>query len=378
MVKYFFLVLMFSFSLFNFCEAQKMNSTEEQIFRSEAVKFIQNFYAELPLLLPKLNDSIPKSDENEQGKPIIKKVTNKDVFIDKFFPNHDIYVHNDLSPDDEAKRTDKRVMTIEEYLPELKRIYDNKKEKLVFTLKSALGKEVRYNGQAQEAYYFVKIEIERKLKGAYLGLQYTENVKALDIYVRTLDKPDTKLLKFSIIGIDFKSRQIKEPGAMTMEEATAQGLKFFDEEEFEKAYKYLNFHSKNKKFARNSNASWAMAYMNFWGRGTEKNDKEMVKWLDSSADRDNLYALYFLGENYFFGEYGVEENEKKGLKYIRSAAKKGLAEAQYSLGEKYEKGQGGLKPDKKDAKYWYEKASKQGHAKAKAALKALNATGGKK
>ncbi|TAH29535.1 MAG: sel1 repeat family protein [Cytophagales bacterium] len=377
MFKFIYSLFIFIVCSFNYVKAQKLNSTEEQIFRSEAVKFIQAFYAELPTVLPKLNDSIPKPDENDEGKAIIKKVTNKDIFIDKYFPNHDIYVHNDLSPDDEAKRTDKRVMTIEEYLPELKRIYDNKKEKLLITLKSANGKEVRYNGQAQEAYYFVKVEVERKLKGAYLGLQYTENTKQLDIYVRTLDKPDTKLLKFDIIGIDFKSRQIKEPNAMTMEEATAQGLKFFDEEEFEKAYKYLNFHSKNKKFTKNANASWAMAYMNFWGRGTQKNDTEMVKWLDASSDKDNLYALYFLGENYFFGEYGVEENEKKGLKYIRRAAKKGLAEAQYSLGEKYEKGQGGLKPDKKDAKYWYEKAAKQGHAKAKAGLKTLNASGKK-
>jgi hypothetical protein len=359
-------------------QAQKLNATEEQIFRAEAVKFIQAYYNELPAVLNKLNDSIPIQDENDEGKPINKKITNKDVFISKFFPNHDIYVYNDLSPDDDAKRTDKRVMTIEEYLPEMKRIYDNKKEKLVTSVKSANAKEVKYNSQAQENYYFVRVEVERKLKGSYLGLQYTENVKNLDIYVRTLDKPDTKLLKFHIISIDYKSRQIKTPEQMTMEEATAQGLKFFDQEDFENAYKYLNHHSKNKKFARNSNASWALAYMNFWGRGTEKNDKEMVKWLDASADRDNLYALYFLGENYFFGEYGVEENEKKGLRYIRKAAKKGLAEAQYSLGEKYEKGQGGLKPDKKEAKYWYEKASKQGHAKAKAALKALNASGAKK
>ena len=267
-INHFFSMLLVTFLPLMPLKAQKLNSTEEQIFRSEAVKFVQNYYKDLTNVVAVLKDSISVEDEGDLGTKIMAKITQKEAFIDKYFPNHDIYVHNDLSPDDNASRNEKRVMTIEEYLPEMKRIYDNKKEKLQITVKSANAKEVSYNGQAEEKFYFVKIEVERKLKGAYLGLQYTENVKKLDIYVRTLDKPNTRLQKFHIIAIDFQSRQIKEPGQMTIEEATAQGLKFFDKEEFEQAYKYLNHYSKDKKFKKNANASWAMAYMQFWGRGT--------------------------------------------------------------------------------------------------------------
>jgi TPR repeat protein len=353
--------------------AQKLNSAEETIFRAEATKMVENYYAQLPAVIGKLNDSLLVQEEDDKGIIQNRKTSYGRQFIDLFFDNHDIYVYNDLSPDDDPKRAPgQRVMTIEEYLQEVKKLYgDMKKQKLETSLKSAKVLEVGYNSQSPEKYYYAKIQIERKLKGMYLGSYYTENLKPLDFYVKTLDKPNTKLKEFKIIGTDYQSKQVKIEN-LSPEEATSRGLRFFDAEDFDNAFKYLKANSSNKKFQKNSNATFAMGYMYFWGRGTERSDEEMVKWLELSAKQNNLYALHYLGENYFYGEYGVEEDEKKALRMIKEAARKGFVESQYFLGEKNEKGEGGLKPDRKDAIRWYKKAAKQGDARAKAALKRLN------
>lgn len=349
-----------------------MNSTEEQIFKAEAVKVIEEYYQKITPLIPVLNDSIAIKDENDKGIAVNKKITQKKAFINRFFDNNDIYVYNDLNPDDDAKRTDRRVLTIDEYLTEVKSIYgDMTKEKLAYTIKSANAKEVLYNVQAPEKFFYVKVEIQRELKGMYIGKHFTQNTKQLDFYIKTVDKPNTRLKEFKIISIDYKSRSTKTPDNMTVEEAQAAGLKFFETGDYENAFKYLKYHSNNKKFAKNSNATFALGCLYFWGRGTEKNDTEMVKWLEMSADKDNLYAQHYMGENYYYGGYGVEENEKKALRYLKESAKKGFPESQIFLAEKYEKGEGDIKMDKKEALRWYEKAAKQGNAKGKAGVARL-------
>jgi hypothetical protein len=353
--------------------AQKLNSVEEQIFRSEAVKLAEAYYTELTKVIPVLKDSISvQVEDDDTDKMITKRKTQKDAFIDRFFPNHDIYVYNDLNPDDDAKRTDKRVLTIAEYLDEVKYYYgDMKKEKTVFALKTGSGLKVGYNSQAPDKYYHVQVSVERTMKGMYMGQYYTENTKKMDIYVRTLDKADTKLKKFEIIGIDFQSKKITVEN-LPADEGIAKGIRLFDQEDFEKSFQYLLKYSKDKKFAKNGNATFALGYMYFWGRGTEKNDAEMVKWLEESAKRDNLYALHYMGENYYFGEYGVAEDEKKAVKYIKEAAKKGFDLSQYWMGERCEKGDcKQIKKDLKDAMRYYKKAAKQGNLQAEAALKRL-------
>ncbi len=351
--------------------AQKLNSVEEQILKSEAVKLVEAYYGDLTKIIPVLKDSIVVQDEDDNGKVVTKRKTKKDDFIDRYFPNHDIYVYNDLNPDDDAKRTDRRVLTVAEYLDEVKSYYgDMTKEKTIFALKTGAGMKVGYNTQSPEKYYYVQVATERTMKGMYMGKYFTENTKKLDIYVRTLDKPDTKLKKFEIIGIDFESKKITVE-KLPLDEAMAKAIRFFEQEDFDKSFQYLLKYSKEKKFEKNGNATFALGYMYFWGRGTEKNDAEMVKWLELAADRNNLYALHYMGENYYFGEYGVQEDEKKAFKYIREAAKKGFDESQFWLGERYEKGEG-VKKDLKDALKWYKKASKQGHLKAQAGVKRLD------
>lgn len=364
------LILLFGFGL-SLSQAQKLNSAEEQIFKAEAVKTIEKYYAELPKALGILKDSVDIKVDNDEGEETTQRISRKQEFIERYFDNNDIYVYNDLSPDDKEDRNSQRVMTIDEYLDEMKRLYGEKSlEKLNLALTSSLVEQVGYNSQAVEKFYYCKVKIKRKLKGMYLGEYYTENTKDLTFFVKTLDKPDTRLKKFSIISIDYDSQEINV-GNIGVEAAIAKGLNFYNEEQYDKAFQYLIKYSEDKKFKKNSNATWALGYMFFWGRGTERSDDEMVKWLTHAADRNNLYALYYLGENYYVGEYGVEEDEKKAFKMIREAAKKGFAEAQYFLGQRYEKGEG-VKQNKKTALNWYEKADKQGHIQAKYAYKKLS------
>lgn len=350
--------------------AQKLNVAEERIFRAEAARLVEEYYKALPEILGKSKDSVMIQEDDDEGESINKKVSYQQQFINRFFRNNDIYIFNDLSPDSEPDPAAQRVMTIDEYLNQLKYYYgDQSKGKFESRMNSANVTQVGYNTQAPEKFFYAKVEVERKFKGMYLGRYFTDNIKKLDFYIQTVDKPDTRLKEFKIIGIDFKSIQVINEN-LSAAEATAKGLQLFDQEDFEKAFKYLIKHKDDKKLRKNSNATWALGYMYFWGRGTDRSDKQMVEWLELAAKQNNVYALHYLGENYYFGEYGVEEDEDKAFKYIKEAARKGFAESQFFLGERHQKGEG-VKQNDRLAKKWYEKASKQGHVKAKYSLKAM-------
>lgn len=350
---------------------KKLNSAEEQIFKAEAVKVVERYYQELPGILSKLQDSVTVATDDEEGDQMKIQITYKQQFIEKYFDNYDIYVHNDLNPDDKPQQTAQRVMIIEDYLDEMKKLYKESPDQLLETrLKAGIAEQVGYNDKAVEPFYYAKIKVKRELKGKYLGKYYTENTRELNFYVKTIDKPDTKLKEFKIIGIDYESQEVFLDN-LSVDEAIAKGMKFYNEMDYDKAFKYLLKHSEDKKFKKNSNATWALGYMYFWGRGTERSDEEMVKWLEYSAKKNSIYALYWLGENYYYGEYGVEEDEKKAFKMIKESARKGYAVAQYFLGEHYEKGEG-LRQSNRKAIKWYKKAAAQGSAKAKQRLKTLD------
>lgn len=352
--------------------AQELNSAEKQIFQAEAVKFIEAYFETLPQALGKLKDSVDVNRVDEEGEDVKQKATFKQAFIEQYFDNNDVFVYNDLSPDEKEERGSQRVMTIDAYLDELKRLYGESKESIQrfsTSLKSSNVENVGYNKEAVEKFYYAKIKVTREMKGMYLGSYYTENIKELDFYIKTLDKPDTRFKKFSIINTDYESKEITV-GNIGLEAAMAQGLRYFDQGDFDKAFPYLLKYSDEKKFKKNSNATWALGYMYFWGRGTERSDKDMVEWLTYSADRNNLYALYYLGENYWFGEYGVEEDEKKAFKLIKESARKGFAEGQFFMAERFAKGEG-IRQSDRAAKRWYKRADKQGHPKASYQLKQL-------
>ncbi len=351
-------------------QAQKLNPAEEQIFKAEATKFVERYYEMLPPTIQKLDQNVKVPSVNEEGAETELEITYKQQFIERYFENNDIYVYNDLSPDDENERSDRRVMTIDNYLDEVKTTYGEKKvEQFKTSLVSAQVEEIGYNDKAFEKFYYAKVKVKRKLTGMYLGEYYTENTKELDFYIKTIDKAPQRLKKYQIIGIDYESQQVLV-GNIGVEAAIAKGLRFFDKMDYEQAFPYLIKYSQEKAFQKNANATWALSFMYFWGWGTDRSDDEMVKWMTLSADRNNLYALYYLGENYYYGEYGVDEDEKKAFKLIKEAARKGYDEAQYFLGQRFEKGEG-IRQSNNAAKRWYRRAAEQGHVKAKFSLKKL-------
>lgn len=349
--------------------AQKLSPAEQEIFKSEAIKFIQAYYESLPKAAIQGEESVEAETLNDEGETISETISARQKFINRFFDNNDVYVYNDLSPEDQPLAGSQRVMTIDAYLNELQRLYGQKKaEQLKMSLISSSVKieEIKYNADAVEKFYFAKVQIQRNLQGSYLGKYSTNNNKPIDVYIKTLDKPDTRLQVFKIINTDYESKQI-QVGNIGVDEALARGLRFFDEGDFDKAFAYLVKYKDERKLRKNSNATWALGYMYFWGRGTKRSDEEFVNWFTLSADKNNLYALHYLGENYYYGAYGVEEDEDKAFKLIRKSARKGLAVSQYFLGERYEKGQG-VKQKTNTAIRWYKKAAKQGYPKAQPAL----------
>lgn len=368
------LVLMLGTSLSIF--AQQLSPAEQEIFKTEVTNFIKNYYELLPKAAIQGNDSIVSKGLNDEAETISETISYRQYFVNQFFDNNDVYVYNDLGPEGQPPSGSQRVMTIAEYLDDLQRLYGGKKSnqvKMSLILSKVKMGEIKYNSEAEEKFYYAKIEIERNLQGAYLGKTTTNNNHPVDIYIKTLDKPDTRLQTFKIISTDYESKQI-QVGNIGVEEAMARGLRYFDEADFDKAYQYLIKYKDEKKLRKNTNATWALGYMYFWGRGIKRSDEEMVNWMTLAADRNNLYALHYLGENYYYGAYGVEEDEKQAFKLIKKAARKGFFRSQYFLGERYEKGQG-VKQSDKTAKRWYKKSAKQGFPKAKFALDRLEKKG---
>jgi hypothetical protein len=88
-----------------------------------------------------------------------------------------------------------------------------------------------------------------------------------------------------------------------------------------------------------------------------------------SAKKGHLFAKYYLGKIYLFGD-GVAENEEEGIKWITEAAQNGLKNAQFQLGQQYRIGKG-VNEDRNEAIRWYTLAANRGHTKATQQLEAM-------
>ncbi len=354
--------------------AQELTTMEERLLRAESVALIEEYFKNLPQTIRELNDSVTVWDLDDEGEEVEIQTTTQQGFIDRYFENNDVYVFNDLSPDGQESSGNQRVLTIDEYLARMKDYYSKDKEgPLELSVIEAQVEDIQYNEQAVEKFYFVKIKVKRKLSGTYLGKTYTENFLEYDFFVKTLDKPDTRLKDFIIIGTDKESTQINV-GDIGVENAMSRGIRYYNEGDYDRAFQYLIKYKDDKKLKKNTNATWALGSMFFWGQGTKRSDEEMLKWLNMAVDRNHPYALFWLGQNYYYGEYGVDEDEKLALKLMKKSARKDYSEAEFFMGQQYETGELVRQSDKA-AKRWYKRAEKQGHVKAKYALKKLESKG---
>ena len=74
-------------------------------------------------------------------------------------------------------------------------------------------------------------------------------------------------------------------------------------------------------------AQFWVGYKYFHQQGTEKNDKEMIKWLKKSANQENSMAQWLLGG------FDIEENIELGMELLNKSAQSGNEFAKKKLEE---------------------------------------------
>ena len=76
-----------------------------------------------------------------------------------------------------------------------------------------------------------------------------------------------------------------------------------------------------------------------YGRGTNKNYEEAVKWLEKAIAQNNSGAFNSMGFCYYYG-YGVKQSYDEAVKYFQKAADCGEEYAYLNLGACYLQGHG--------------------------------------
>lgn len=87
-------------------------------------------------------------------------------------------------------------------------------------------------------------------------------------------------------------------------------------------------------------AQFWVGYKYFHQEGTERNDKEMIKWLKKSVEQNNSMAQWLLGVLYIEGKknfFDVEENIELGMELLNKSAQSGNEHAKKKLKEYEEK-----------------------------------------
>ncbi|MFO0929490.1 MAG: hypothetical protein U0736_21085 [Gemmataceae bacterium] len=109
------------------------------------------------------------------------------------------------------------------------------------------------------------------------------------------------------------------------------------------------------------------------GMGTEKNEREAVRWYQQAADQGHAPSQLNLGWCYEWG-VGVNKNPSAAFRWYRKAAEADTALGQFYLGRCYE---GGLwvSKDEKEAAAWYHKSAAQQYALAQYQLGVLYSSG---
>ena len=119
----------------------------------------------------------------------------------------------------------------------------------------------------------------------------------------------------------------------------------------------------------NAQAQFRLGLMHGYGRGTEANSAESVRWITLAAEQGLAPAQHRLGRIYHWGD-GVDHDVAEAVKWYMLAAEQGYADAQYSLAGMYREGRG-VEEDIVEAAGWYKLAAEQGLARAQYSLSKL-------
>lgn len=132
------------------------------------------------------------------------------------------------------------------------------------------------------------------------------------------------------------------------------GIQAYRDEKYDQALEIL------KPLAESGqrDAQYYVARMYEKGLGVPKDQAEMRKWYQRSADAGHPKAEYKLGVGYAKGYAGLEQNDTEAGKWFLKSAEQGYRKAMKAVARGYKKGQFGFPKDKEKAKYWAKKAEK--------------------
>jgi TPR repeat protein len=146
------------------------------------------------------------------------------------------------------------------------------------------------------------------------------------------------------------------------------GLKYYDEQQYDKALEYFQLAAdKSLALAQNN-----LGNMYFIGNGVEKSYQTAFEYYQLAADQGLAEAQNNLGNMYFNGN-GVEQSYHTALEYYQLAADQGLADAQNNVGYMYGTGNGVEKSYQKAVEY-YQLAADQGDSYAQNNLNYLKSS----
>jgi TPR repeat protein len=111
-----------------------------------------------------------------------------------------------------------------------------------------------------------------------------------------------------------------------------------------------------------------------FGKDTEKNHAETLKWIQKAAEQGHAMAQFVIGKMYLYGMQ-VEQSDIKAAEWIQKAAEQGVAGAQSMLGLMYKEARG-VEQNFMKAIEWSLKAAEQDNSDAQFNLGMIYQEGG--
>lgn len=110
---------------------------------------------------------------------------------------------------------------------------------------------------------------------------------------------------------------------------------------------------------KHAEAARRLAELYYLGKGVAKDPKQMMYWLERSANLNDAQAAYAAGTLFADGDAGAPKDLAKARKYLAQGANAGLPNAMADYGLFLYQGRTGT-PDKPAAAQWFAKAAAKG------------------
>ena len=235
--------------------------------------------------------------------------------------------------------------------------------------------------------YIEKVqEMRKKAEAAY---QASLNADLEDLEKTAADLKEAENLMKTILRRDASDENFEWFGKIYMQKTSIQkklqrssgikiNLNMSKQRQVPEYAEQLKF-SKTLREAEkgNTEAQFAVGYMYEYGKGTEIDYDQAVKYYQMAAEKNHSGAQHNLAVLFYTGR-GVEKDLKRAYQWFRNAAQNGLGLSMTMLGTMCENGEY-IRKNLKTALYWYQEAYKAGDKAAydkwqKAKIKAIRSS----